>query len=637
MPVHTGYDNNKKQEPKCYARWGKTGKKYYYTCNNEEARDKAKGKAATQGRAIIAGGWREKNIDKEGGKLMPEIKKNRNKDESIENKQDFMRNSLQIVYPNFWLICTFDDAIIANDDTGAGTYEILYSIDEDGNINFGEPKEVTETYIEKRLFSGSFNFNDINKLKETAKGIESIIDTWESWAGSYTECVKHLSGKPGISNPEALCAWLHFQAEGKWPGEKSKEKESGLELTGPIFKKVEKKRIVYAAVLVPGEPDLDADKGEKILTAEEIEGVAHKWMEEYGNIDYMHGLNNVAKPVETFMLPMEWEVEAYGKKMLLPKGTWILAAKVMNDKAWKEVEEGKLTGFSIMGIQNNVLKRIMGNISKGERVDKELNSAMKRVLIRDLGKGWIVPFVSLIDEACVPKSKFFAIKEKDKSINKNGGGVWEKIMSIFKKEEINKLKDTSEELKKEVEKAGRSISADTYTKLKNALAALQAVIEKADKERKPDYLKNKKEKGDESEMEKEEVQKMINESLDEKLKPIDEGLKALLPEKEEDKKEKEDVEKKKEEETKKVEEEEKAKKEKEEAEEKKDKEEKEALKTENLSLKETLEKLKEAKKGLSKAEKGQEDGEKEDKPYSTKDHLKGLDRDSQGRAIKKKE
>ena len=47
------------------------------------------------------------------------------------------------------------------------------------------------------------------------------------------------------------------------------------------------------------------DKGEEILTVEEVERVAHKWMLEYGNIDYMHGLNNVAKPVETFLLPMD--------------------------------------------------------------------------------------------------------------------------------------------------------------------------------------------------------------------------------------------------------------------------------------------------------------------------------------------
>jgi len=136
-------------------------------------------------------------------------------------------------------------------------------------------------------------------------------------------------GATNKSLSRALEIYLSYKSTNKWPGEKEPEEpeRKGTELTGQIFKKAEKQRIVHAAVLVPGEPDLDSDIGEKILTAEEIENVAHKWMAEYGNIDYMHGLNNVAKPVETFILPAEMEVEAYGTKMTLPKGTWILAAK----------------------------------------------------------------------------------------------------------------------------------------------------------------------------------------------------------------------------------------------------------------------------------------------------------------------
>ncbi|MBT9164017.1 MAG: putative cation transport regulator ChaB [candidate division WS2 bacterium] len=56
-----------------------------------------------------------------------------------------------------------------------------------------------------------------------AGNIDFIINAWKDWAGSYTDCVEALSGKPGITDPESLCAWLHYKAEGKWPG----EKESG--------------------------------------------------------------------------------------------------------------------------------------------------------------------------------------------------------------------------------------------------------------------------------------------------------------------------------------------------------------------------------------------------------------------------
>ena len=286
-----------------------------------------------------------------------------------------------------------------------------------------------------------------------------------------------------------------------------------------------------------------------------------------------------------------------------------------------------------MGIQNNVLKRIMDNVSKGERVDKEISASMKRVLIRDLGKDWIVPFVSLVDEPCVPKAKFFAIKKKEEpEENQNKeGGVWEKIIKYLKKDDINQLIENTLNLTRTAEKAGRTISDDTYGKLKNALDALQKLIEKADKERKPKYAKNQKKKGDELEMEEKDVVKLIDERLDEKLEPINEGLKALLPEEKKEEEKKEDAEKDKKEGKK----EEKTTEKKEEKKEEEKDEEKETLKAENLSLKETLEKLQEAKKGLSKAEKGQEDGGDTDKPYTTKDHLNDLNRDSLGRPVKK--
>lgn len=51
MPVETGYDNKG-----CYARWGKKGKKYYYTCNNIRERKEAKDKALKQGKAIESNG-----------------------------------------------------------------------------------------------------------------------------------------------------------------------------------------------------------------------------------------------------------------------------------------------------------------------------------------------------------------------------------------------------------------------------------------------------------------------------------------------------------------------------------------------------------------------------------------------------
>ena len=49
MPTRTGKDKKG-----CFARWGESGKKYYYKCGDSEAREQAKRKANKQGRAIEA-------------------------------------------------------------------------------------------------------------------------------------------------------------------------------------------------------------------------------------------------------------------------------------------------------------------------------------------------------------------------------------------------------------------------------------------------------------------------------------------------------------------------------------------------------------------------------------------------------
>jgi len=56
MPVHTGKDSKG-----CFAQWG-SQKKYYYTCGNTTARKAAKAKAAKQGAAARAAGFRENEM-----------------------------------------------------------------------------------------------------------------------------------------------------------------------------------------------------------------------------------------------------------------------------------------------------------------------------------------------------------------------------------------------------------------------------------------------------------------------------------------------------------------------------------------------------------------------------------------------
>lgn len=189
------------------------------------------------------------------------------------------------------------------------------------------------------------------------------------------------------------------------------------ELTAPVTHKNEEKRIVFGPVLVPDEPDSDGD----VVTAEKIEEVAHKFLEQYGNIDLQHTLNNVGKVVESYILPFDWEIN---EDLTVPKGSWMMGVRVQDEEVWQAVKEGKLTGFSIMGVPKVALK------------SKE---AAKRTTLADLERSagdWVVNAVSLVDEPAVPKAKFIAIKSKnsrEEAVKKALQGSYEHLADLLRR------------------------------------------------------------------------------------------------------------------------------------------------------------------------------------------------------------
>jgi len=98
---------------------------------------------------------------------------------------------------------------------------VLYSAD--GSKQLGEfdtKGEAEQRERQIQFFKHQEAVRRLGRLVEQGN-IQNIIRAWRDWAGSFTECVKQLKGQPGISDPEALCAWLHKEAEGKWPAEEA--------------------------------------------------------------------------------------------------------------------------------------------------------------------------------------------------------------------------------------------------------------------------------------------------------------------------------------------------------------------------------------------------------------------------------
>jgi DNA adenine methylase len=116
----------------------------------------------------------------------------------------------------------------------------------------------------------------------------------------------------------------------------------------PILKADVSKRLVYGAVLIPEQVDLQSE----VVSKEEIEQAAHAYLVFHRNSGLQH--EEIIEPSENRVLIVESYIIPDGNTITLggktyPEGTWMLVVKVLDDEIWADVQSGKLTGFSIGG------------------------------------------------------------------------------------------------------------------------------------------------------------------------------------------------------------------------------------------------------------------------------------------------
>ena len=102
------------------------------------------------------------------------------------------------------------------------------------------------------------------------------------------------------------------------------------------------KRLVYGVVLVPDLVDVQGD----VLTAEAIEQAAHRFLVESRRIGVQHQYTANAQVVESYIAPQDLELGG----RTVPKGSWVLVTKVLDDALWERIKNGELTGYSIGGV-----------------------------------------------------------------------------------------------------------------------------------------------------------------------------------------------------------------------------------------------------------------------------------------------
>lgn len=271
-----------------------------------------------------------------------------------------------------------------------------------------------------------------------------------------------------------------------------------------IVTKDDAKREITTPVMLPGCADCDFQRGEKIFTEDEVAKFCREYNANFRLADKMHILNSegdvVGEAVENWTTKADEIItNVKGETVTLPKGTWMTTIKVTDDATWQQVEEGTLTGASGSYLSRKDADELLKLLSADKRAVKicELVGADKRVLINELDDPVAVS-IALVDSPCVPNAIATSIKAADK--------------------------------------VGRSISDNTFTQIQNikekiskGLDDLNKLLNRATDERKDPTTPTVVDKflTEVDKMDENEFNEKVDKRLDEKLKPLTDGIDAI--------------------------------------------------------------------------------------------------------------
>ena len=98
---------------------------------------------------------------------------------------------------------------------------------------------------------------------------------------------------------------------------------------------------------IVAEPDTEDAHGD-VLTKDAIREAAYKYLENFQNIKYRHGrvlTKDQVALVESYVAPVDM---AFGEEVV-KEGSWLQTLHVKDEKLRKEIQEEKITGFSLGG------------------------------------------------------------------------------------------------------------------------------------------------------------------------------------------------------------------------------------------------------------------------------------------------
>ncbi|WP_144500281.1 XkdF-like putative serine protease domain-containing protein [Bacillus pumilus] len=283
------------------------------------------------------------------------------------------------------------------------------------------------------------------------------------------------------------------------------EKENDFEKEIKVIAKADDaQRLVYGIVYEPHVEDAHGD----YMTPAEIEKAAHGFLKDAREIDKQHDFQGgVGEVVESYIAPSDFEM---GDEMI-KKGSWVLVTKA-SDEIWEQIQKGEITGYSMAGT---------ADIGKQEdhkpaSDEKGLFSLLKNFFLKGEVK-------NRYDKGRM-RREFWAAQEALNSVlykwdSYDDGDLEtdpEKVRAALEDfveitEEIlltDDLAGIQTDPPKEVAKAGKKFSAANLNELKNARSAIDNLLSQAEEK-------------EEEEVNKEDLQKMLDDTIAPVVKRLD--------------------------------------------------------------------------------------------------------------------
>ncbi|QRF83763.1 terminase [Bacillus altitudinis] len=271
-----------------------------------------------------------------------------------------------------------------------------------------------------------------------------------------------------------------------------------------IAKADDAQRLVYGIVYEPHVEDAHGD----YMTPAEIEKAAHGFLKDAREIDKQHDFQGgVGEVVESYIAPSDFEMGGE----VIKKGSWVLVTKA-SDEIWEQIQKGEITGYSMAGTadigkqdrepasdEKGLFSLLKNFFSKGEVKNRYDKGRMRREFwaAQDALNSVLYKWDSYEDDSLETDP------EKVRAALEDFVEITQEILLT------DDLAGIQTDPAEEVVKAGRKFSAANLNELKNARSAIDNLLSQAE------------EKKEEEDVNKEDLQKMLDDTIAPVVKRLD--------------------------------------------------------------------------------------------------------------------